>query len=98
MKKVRESALQKKVIRYAHSRGILWRLLSWRGRRGAPDLFLARSGRVLLLELKRPSGGRLSALQKREGQALRDAGLSCLVAWNWEDAKRTVDGWALGFL
>jgi hypothetical protein len=80
-----EAAFQTRVMEYAQWRG--WKVVHYRpstlksgrhatalsGDKGAPDLILAKDGRVILAELKRDSG-RPSAEQKQWLDALGSHG------------------------
>ena len=60
------------------------------GRRGVADrLVFFPGGRLRLVELKRPDKGKLSVLQKREAQRMRDLGHIVDVI----DTKEKVDLW-----
>ena len=71
-----ERSLEGRAIRHAKNHGWYCRKLTWVGRRGAPDQFLAKDGRVVLIEFKNPNGsGEVSGNQVREHAALRKAGV-----------------------
>jgi hypothetical protein len=66
--------------------GGAFRKLSWIGRRGAPDCFIWWPGPVFaFVEVKVKGRGRLSKLQERECQRMRDAGFDVAVVWTKED-------------
>jgi hypothetical protein len=54
-------------------------------RPGTPDLFIGYRGRVLFIELKRASGGRVSAEQIACHQAIERAGFGVHVARSLDD-------------
>ena len=55
---------------------------------GVPDrLVLLPGGRIIFCELKRPKGGRLSALQKWWAGRLVAMGFRHWVVWDYEDIK-----------
>ena len=71
--------------------GWVVRKVEWPGRRGAPDrCCLGPDERVLWAEIKRPVGGRLAPLQKREHRILRAVGQSVWMIWNHADIERFV--------
>jgi hypothetical protein len=54
---------------------------------GFPDRLYAKSGRVVLLEWKRP-GGFVKPQQKHRHDQLRAAGVEVHVVWSTDDANR----------
>lgn len=55
------------------------------GHTGFPDVMLARYGRVVLVELKSPTGkGRVSKKQEREMARLKDAGVNVYVVDSYD--------------
>ena len=70
-----ERSLEGQAVRHAENHGWLCRKLQWIGRRGAPDRFCAKDGRVVLIEFKDPENGEVSGNQVREHAALRKAGV-----------------------
>jgi hypothetical protein len=68
---VRESKIEKALVRRVRASGGEIRKVTWVGRRGAPDRLVMIPGRnPALVELKAPRG-RLSKLQEREHEILR---------------------------
>ena len=68
-----ERDLQNYLIRLADLYGVYCRKVTAVGHTGFPDIFLARRGRLALVELKSPTGkGRLSKKQEREIERLRN--------------------------
>ena len=56
-------------------------------RPGMPDrVTLLPEGRVLWIETKKPSGGRVSAIQKYQHKVLREAGQRVEIVWTKEQA------------
>ena len=56
-------------------------------RTGFPDIFLARHGRIVLVELKSPTGrGRLSKKQGREIERLKNVRINVYVIDSYEGA------------
>lgn len=68
---MRESKIEKALVKRVREAGGEIRKLAWVGRRGAPDRLVMLPGRnPVLVELKAPKG-RLSKLQIREHEILR---------------------------
>jgi hypothetical protein len=87
-----EALLQKKIKSFASANGALCLKLVCSGVVGFPDLFIARGGSVVLLELKNPNGsGRLSKMQGRMITKLKHAGVAVHVTNNLEEAKTIID-------
>jgi len=81
-----ERALHRYVAKEAKRVGVLCRKVVYVGRRGCPDILLVFGGRVMLLELKSPTGkGRLSASQETEIQRLRVRGMDVRVINSQEE-------------
>lgn len=75
-----ESDLHKYLKRKAAASDVFFSKLESRSHRGWPDCFLAHGGKVLLVELKSPSGkGRLHPLQKHCISQLNAHGVDTLV-------------------
>jgi hypothetical protein len=65
------------------------------GQVGFPDLFLARYGRIILVEVKSPTGkGRLSKKQQREIERLKNAGIKVYVIEDYEGADNVIKQFA----
>lgn len=77
-----ESPIEDWACEQAEAAGWLVRKLQWTGRRGAPDRFFAKGGRVVLIEFKRPGGKPRPGRQKNEIDALRASGVEVHVADN----------------
>ena len=74
-------------VRWARARGILVSKLSMPGQRGWPDrAFWLGGGHVVMLEFKRPGGGKLSSLQKIAGIRLRSLGYAVSVVESTDEA------------
>jgi hypothetical protein len=87
-----EAILQRKIKNFASANGALCLKLVCAGVVGFPDLFIARGGGVVLLELKNPNGnGRLSKMQGRMITKLERAGIAVYVTNNLEEAKTIID-------
>lgn len=68
-----EAEIEDDVVAFAASRGWLVRKVQYPGRRGAPDRFFFKGGRLVIIEFKR-KGGTRSGNQMREHRRFRDAG------------------------
>ena len=80
-----EKDLQRYLILRAELHDIFARKVQAVGHTGFPDMFLARSGRIVLVELKSPSGkGRLSKKQEKEIERLKNAGITVHVIDTFE--------------
>jgi hypothetical protein len=74
---IRERDIEKYLCSQVEQAGGLTRKLTWIGRVGAPDRFVALNG-VWLVELKSPTGEE-SKLQTRERNRLLALGVRCIV-------------------
>ena len=75
-----ERNLQRYLIVSAELHDIFCRKVQAIGHVGFPDMFLARNGRIVLVELKSPTGkGRLSKKQEKEIERLRNEGINVYV-------------------
>ena len=82
-----EKNLQRYLIISAELHDIFCRKVQAIGHVGFPDMFLARNGRIVLVELKSPTGrGRLSKKQGREIERLKDVGINVYVIDSYEGA------------
>lgn len=87
-----EAQLQQRVIKYARANGIFTRKLVAVNYRGFPDLFLAKNGRCLFLELKTPKRtGIVSALQKTTHEEMRRAGLLTAIVDTYDGAIAAIE-------
>lgn len=80
------AALRKAAI----ERGFEIRKLRWEGRNGAPDYFLAKDGKIALVECKQP-GSRPRKSQMTEFDRLAQAGVCVLVLDRADEAEELVD-------
>jgi len=71
-----ESVIETKVCEFAEKQGWLRRKVVYPGRRGAPDSWFFRDGRLVIIEFKRAVDGRMSKLQVRERQRLAEHGFT----------------------
>jgi len=86
-----EKSLQNYLFHVAHNHGILVRKMAAVGHTGFPDVLLAWNGRVVLVELKSPTGrGRLSKKQENEISRLKAAGINVYVVDNKEGVDNVI--------
>ncbi len=81
-----EKDIEKKLCLMVERHGGL--CLKWvcPGWSGVPDrIVLLPGGRIMFIELKRPKGGKLSAMQKWWHKKLRILGFDVWVVWRFED-------------
>lgn len=81
-----EYYVEREFVKMFERAGWLVRKMKWIGRHGAPDRFVAKRGRVVLVELKK-RGGELQPSQAREFPRLRNAGVEVPVIDTVADAK-----------
>jgi hypothetical protein len=82
-----EKDLQRYLILRAELHDIYARKVQAVGHTGFPDVFLARNGRIVLVELKSPTGkGRLSKKQEKEIERLRNEGINVYIIDSYEGA------------
>ena len=76
MSKELEAEIEDDVVIFATSRGWLVRKMQYPGRRGCPDRWFFKGGRLVIIEFKREHRSERSGNQVREHQRFRDAGFS----------------------
>lgn len=81
-----EANVEAPVCDFAKKNGWIVRKLAWVGRRGGPDRFFAKDGKVILVEFKRP-GKEPGTLQAREHRRLRASGVDVRVVDSVEDGR-----------
>jgi Holliday junction resolvase len=69
-----ESAVQSKIIKWLESEGHYVVRVLTSSKAGTPDLIVCAHGRFVALEVKRPSGGVVSPLQKHHIEKIQKAG------------------------
>lgn len=84
-----ENVIELTIVNLAEKDGWFQRKLEWVGRRGAPDRFFAKAGRVVLIEFK-DTGKEPGLLQQREHQQLLAAGVEVHVCDSIAKAKRVL--------
>jgi hypothetical protein len=87
-----ESTIEKTVCKHAETRGWLVRKCAYIGRKGAPDRWFFKAGRLLLIEFKRP-GETPDPIQRREHARLRRAGFAVYVINDIDDGLRFIDAY-----
>ena len=86
-----EKDLQRYLILRAELHDIYARKVQAIGHTGFPDVFLARSGRIVLVELKSPTGrGRLSRKQEKEIERLRNEGINVYIIDTFAEADNVI--------
>ena len=78
--------IEQPFVRFMHSVGWICEKVISQSRKGWPDRFCAKNGRVVLVELKAP-GKRPGPQQEKRHRELRDAGLEVVWFDNLEAAK-----------
>lgn len=81
----RELAIEGDVVDWAEANDWLVRKCVYAGRRGSPDRWAFKDGRLVLMEIKRP-GESPDGIQQREHQRLRAAGFKVHIVRSLEDA------------
>ena len=80
-----ESSVEKKVVAWAKRNDYLCRKMNGMGYNGWPDrLLISKSGTIIWVELKRTTG-KLSELQERLIDTLRNYGQNVIIAYGYED-------------
>jgi len=90
---VLESGVQSKIIKWLESEGHYVVRVLTSSKAGTPDLIVCvkDSGRFIGIEVKRPSGGVVSQLQKHHIEKIQKAGGIAGVVRSLEDVKLLVD-------
>jgi hypothetical protein len=93
---ISEKMLQHAIITLAKKRGVFVAKMEAIGQRGFPDLLLIANGRSLYMEIKSPTGkGRLSALQVRMIENMRNHGAQVVVVSDFDDAAKLIENMLL---
>ena len=89
-----EKKLQQKIAKLCKDHAMICYKVHAEGVVGFPDLFIAGSGRVVLVECKHPGKtGLLRPGQKRRIAELREAQVEVYVIDDYEEAKKLIEGW-----
>ena len=87
-----ESSVEDDVVAWAENRGWLVRKMQYPGRRGCPDRFFFRDGKLVIIEFKRPKKDEADPLQVREHRRYREAGWQVHVVNDRDEAVRLLGG------
>lgn len=87
---MKESLIQRDIMRYLQLRGYHVIKFSDRFRAGIPDLYAVRDGRGYWLEVK-AADGRVSKIQEYEIKQLREAGATAHVVRSIEDVRQVIN-------
>lgn len=87
-----EAEIEDDVVIFATNRGWLCRKLKVAGRRGSPDQWFFKGGRLVIIEFKRPGDGELSGNQVREIARYKKAGFTVHVVDNRDAACMLLEG------
>ncbi len=90
---MRESALERAIVRYAKATGWYTLKLSSPGKRGVPDRIFMREERVLFMEIKAP-GRKPTVLQEKVLRQLIDAGQVAVWVDNFDAAKEVLGAYS----
>lgn len=82
---MKESAIETKVRKYCTREGLVCYKFTSPSYNGVPDRLILGRGKVLFLELK-SAKGKLTALQQRELDRIRAAGVEAKVAYSYGQA------------
>lgn len=87
---IRESLIERHLVKSVHDLGGWTRKVSWIGRRGAPDRLIAIGERHCYVETKRPNGPAAERHQSREHARMRAAGMAVYVAHTKADVDTVI--------
>lgn len=88
---LRERQVEEELVQAVKNAGGFCLKLDPHGARGVPDrIVIAPGGRAIMVELKRPAGGRLSPIQKRWRDSLTDSGIGWLRVKDKSDIESVV--------
>jgi len=82
-----EATVEDEVVAWAENNGWLVRKMQYPGRRGCPDRFFFKNGKLVLIEFKRPGRNKADPLQVREHRRFEQAGWKVHVVNSVEHAK-----------
>lgn len=84
----RERDVERPAHKYAKERGWFAEKIEKTTRKGFPDHFFARNGKIILIEFKRPSKPDARMQQEKRHRELRAAGVTVYVVSDLDHAKR----------
>jgi len=87
-----EAEIEDDVVIFATNRRWLCRKMQYPGRRGCPDRWFFKGGRLVIIEFKRPVAGRLSGNQVRERGRFAAAGFTVHVIDDRDTACMLLEG------
>ena len=87
-----EAEIEDDVVIFARNRGWLVRKMIYPGRRGCPDSWFFKGGRLVIVEFKRPGEGKRSGNQRREHSRFSDAGFTVHVVDDRDTACMLLEG------
>lgn len=87
---MKESAIEKAVCDFARRHGCIVMKLSGPNQKGQPDRMFLRGSKVLFIEFKASTGGRVTALQEKWLRDLRHQGFPAFVCSDVEAGKQLV--------
>lgn len=92
---MRESEIERKLVRYCKDLGMLTYKFVSPNNRGVPDRIILHGGRVLFVELKQ-KGKKPTTLQLHEMHRIESSG--CEVNWtdSWEDTRKLLTSFYAG--
>lgn len=86
-----EAEIEDDVVIFAVNRGWHVRKMQYPGRRGCPDRWFFKGGRLVIIEFKRP-GGRVSASQAKEIKRFAEQGFGVHVVSDRDTACMLLEG------
>lgn len=87
---MRETMIEKYLVRRAGMAGVGVRKVAWIGRRGCPDRVLMFPGECVWVELKAP-GKKPEPHQEREHERMRQAGLTVVVVDSMDAVDKLIE-------
>ena len=87
-----EASVEDDVVAWAENRDWLVRKMQYPGRRGCPDRFFMKRGRLVVIEFKRPKKTEADPLQAREHRRYAAVGFPVHVINNRDEACMLLEG------
>lgn len=88
-----EATVEDDVVAWAENHGWLVRKMQYVGRRGCPDRFFWKDGKLVIVEFKRPGRNKADPLQVREHKRYADAGWKVHLINDRDEAKRILSSY-----